>query len=40
MNRQLVKIQCGYLHIAHGYRTPVQAEVEYCGDYASHKNAA
>jgi len=29
-----------YLHSAHGYRTPIQAEVEYYRNYASHKNAA
>jgi len=29
-----------YLHSAHGYKTPVQAEAEYYRNYASHKNAA
>jgi len=29
-----------YLHSAHGYRTPVQAEEEYYRNYASHLNAA
>jgi putative transposase len=29
-----------YLHSAHGYRTPIQAEVEYYRNHASHKNAA
>ena len=27
--KKLVKTRCGYLHIVHGYRTPVQAEVEH-----------
>ncbi len=29
-----------YLHSAHGYRTPAQAEVEYYRNHTSHKNAA
>ncbi len=29
-----------YLHSAHGYRTPVQAEENYYRNYDSHKNAA
>ena len=29
-----------YLHSAHGYRTPVQAEEAYCRNHTSHKNAA
>ena len=29
-----------YLHSAHGYRTPVQAEEEYYDNHTSHKNAA
>jgi putative transposase len=29
-----------YLHSALGYRTPVQAEVEYYRNHTSHKNAA
>ena len=29
-----------YLHSAHGYRTPVQVEEEYCRNHDSHLNAA
>jgi len=29
-----------YLHSAHGYRSPIQAEVEYYKNNTSHKNAA
>ena len=29
-----------YLHSAHGYRTPIQAEEEYYRNHASHLNAA
>jgi len=29
-----------YLHSAHGYRTPVQAEEDYDKNHDSHKNAA
>ncbi len=29
-----------YLHSAHGYRTPIQAEVGYYNNHSSHKNAA
>jgi transposase InsO family protein len=29
-----------YLHSAHGYRTPIQAEEEYYKNHTSHKNAA
>jgi putative transposase len=29
-----------YLHSAHGYRTPFQAEEEYYRNHNSHKNAA
>ena len=29
-----------YLHSAHGYQTPIQAEVEYYRNHNSHKNAA
>jgi len=25
----LVKTRCGYLHTAHGYRTPIQVEEDY-----------
>jgi putative transposase len=28
-----------YLHSAHGYRTPIQAEEEYHKNHTSHKNA-
>jgi len=29
-----------YLHSAHGYRTPAQAEEEYYRNHTSHLNAA
>jgi len=32
--------RCGYLHSAHGYLTPIQAEEDYYKNHSSHKNAA
>jgi hypothetical protein len=37
---KLVKTRCGYLHSAHGYQTPIQAEVEYLRKHASEPKAA
>ncbi len=40
LNKWVDYYNINYLHSAHGYRTPIQAEEEYYSNHASHKSAA